>query len=487
MSGTSEPATSWKDWAWYALGVIGTPWLLSMLGLSFQQTLAVGGFAIVLFGAIFFWQYRLAFACFGIALLLSAGLLDIPHLVAFAGLDIILFLIAMMTIIGFMEERQFFEYVIEKLLALVGPHPKRILVVMMIMASLSAALVDEVTSILFMTAALLNLLAGSRVNPIPYILMIVFATNIGSSATVVGNPVGVIIAMRSGLTFADFIRWATPVSAACLALCIPVCLAWFRKDIAGLKGVLTGKRGERHIEHVVDNERQAKAGVRQSGWLFALVVAGLVLHHHIEHWLHLPANTMLLGVALLGAGIALAMTGAKARDLVEKRVDWWTLAFFLLLFSSVGTLKFTGVTSVLAARIVSLSGGNVPVLASLFVWSSGALTAVMDNVLAVATFVPIVGDVAQTGVPTFPLWWAMLFGGTLMGNATLIGSTANIVAAGLLERRHMGLITFGAWLKPGLLVAITTTLLANLLLLAQLSMMPAHPAAIPISAPAAPH
>ncbi len=481
MSGAGEPSRSMKAWGWYALGVIGTPWLLSLLGLSVQQTLAVAGFSVVLFGAIFFWEYRLAFACFGISLLLSCGLLDVPHLVEFAGLDIILFLVAMMTIIGFMEERQFFEYVIEKLLAWVGPHPKRILVVMMIVATISAALVDEVTSILFMTAALLNLLGRSKkINPVPFILMIVFATNIGSSATVVGNPVGVIIAMRSGLTFADFIRWATPISAACLALCIPLCLWLFKKDIQGLKGVLTGKRGEEHIEHVVTDERKAKRGVKQSGTLFALVVIGLVLHHQIEHWLRLPANTMLLGIALLGAGVALAMSGVGARPLVEKRVDWWTLAFFLLLFSSVGTLKYTQVTSVIAKHIIALSGGSVPVLASLFVWSSGALTAVMDNVLAVATFVPIVGDVAQTGIPTFPLWWAMLFGGTLMGNATLIGSTANIVAAGLLERRGMGTITFGEWLKPGMTVAILTTLLANGLLLAQLSLMPHAPAGTPL-------
>ena len=158
-AGTST--ASFKDWAWYLVGVIGMPLLLAPLGLSAKQVLAVAGFGIVLFGAIFFWQYRLAFACFGISLLLSTGLLDVPHLIEFAGLDIILFLIAMMTIIGFMEERLFFEYVIEQLLTWIGPHPRRILVVMMIMASISAALVDEVTSILFMTVALLNLLGKS--------------------------------------------------------------------------------------------------------------------------------------------------------------------------------------------------------------------------------------------------------------------------------------------------------------------------------------
>ena len=476
-SSSGAPA---RTWVWYGLAVLLTPLLLSRLGLSAQQTLAVGGFCVVLFGAILFWEYRLAFACFGTALLLATGLLDVPHLIEFAGLDIILFLIAMMTIVGFMEERFFFEYLIERLLEVVGPHPKRIMVVMMIMATVSAALVDEVTSILFMTTAMLNLLGGS-INPAPYILMLVLTTNIGSSATAVGNPVGVIIALRSGLTFLDFLRWAAPISVVCLVVTIPLCLKLFKKDIAALKGVLTGKRGEAHIKRIVDKdqEREARRGVAQSGWLFAGVVGGLVLHHPIEHWLHLPGNTMLLGVALLGAGIALALSRHEARALVEKRVDWWTLAFFLLLFASVGTLKFTGVTGVLAQRLVELSGGSVPVLTSLFGWSAWLLTSIMDNVLAVATFVPIVADVAQTGLNAFPLWWAMLMGGTLGGNATLIGSTANIVAVGLLERRKLGTITFRQWLRPGLIVAITTMVIANLLVLAQLHLMPTMAPAAP--------
>jgi len=446
--------------------------VFARIGLSPQQTLALGGFCVVLYGAIFFWQYRLAFACIGISLLLVTGLLDVPHLIEFAGLDIILFLIAMMTVIGFLEEKHFFEVVIDRLLLLVGPHPKRIMIVMMTLAAISAALVDEVTSILFIVAAMLNLLGRSKLNPIPYILMLVFTTNIGSSATVVGNPVGVIIALRSGLTFLDFIRWATPISIVCLALTIFVCLRLFNRDIKRLKEVLAGRRGERTLEHLAEAEHATKAGVRLAGWLFAGVILGLILHHPLEHWLHLPKNTMLLGVALLGAGIALAISGEKARALVEKRVDWWTLTFFILLFASVGTLKQTGVTSVIATRIIALSGGSIPVLTSLFAWSSWLLTSIMDNVLAVATFVPIVGDVANAGLQTFPLWWAMLMGGTLGGNATLIGSTANIVAAGVLERRELGTITFQQWLKPGLIVAISTMLVALFLVLIQLPLMP---------------
>ena len=476
----SEAPSSKRDWLWYAFGVIATPLLLSRLGMTTQQTLAVAGFCVVLYGAIFFWKFRVAFACFGLALLLITNLVDIPHVIEFAGLDIILFLIAMMAIVGFLEESKFFEYVIERLLTVVGPHPRRIMVVMMVLAAVSAALVDEVTSILFISAAMLNLLGRARINAAPYILMLVLATNIGSSATVVGNPVGVVIAMRSGLTFLDFLRWATPISLVCLLMTIPMCLWLFRKDIDALKGILTGKRGEEHIQHVSPDDRTARRHLRRSGWLFAAVIVGLILHHSLEHWLGLPKNTMLLGVALLGAGAVFALSGEKARELADRYIDWWTLAFFLMLFSSVGTLKYTGVTGVLATRIIELSGGSLPLLTTLFAWSSGLLTSVMDNVLAVATFVPIVGDVATHGLDTFPLWWAMLMGGTLGGNATLIGSTANIVAAGLLERRNAGTITFGYWLKPGLIIAIPTLLVANLLILAQLSLMPAAASAPPL-------
>ncbi len=477
---SAEAPPSRRDWLWYALGVLLTPLLIRRLGLTGVQTLSVLGFCTILYGAIFFWRWRLAFAWFGIAGLLVLRLLDLPHLIEFAQLDIILFLVAMMTIIGFLEEKHFFTWVIDHLLLRVGPHPRKIMVVMMIASAISAALVDEVTSILFMVAAMLNLLGRVKRNPTPYLLMLVFATNIGSSATVVGNPVGVIIAFSSGLTFIDFLRWATPVSAMCLAVCIPLCLRYFKRDIAALKPILSGARGERQLEEMVEEERISKKGVRTAGWLFGAVILGLVFHHAIEHLLGLQKNTMLLGVALIGAAVTLALSGDKARELIEKRVDWWTLLFFMMLFASVGTLKQTGVTAVIARWIIGLSGGSVPVLSTLFVWSSGALTAVMDNVLAVATFIPIVSDVASSGLNIYPLWWAMLFGGTLMGNATLIGSTANIVAAGVMERRALGTITFAQWLAPGMLVAILTTVLANLLLLAQLSLMPVmiHPGAV---------
>jgi Na+/H+ antiporter NhaD/arsenite permease-like protein len=169
----------------------------------------------------------------------------------------------------------------------------------------------------------------------------------------------------------------------------------------------------------------------------------------------------MVGAALAMGAVVLLLRREKARELVERRVDWWTLSFFMMLFASVGTLQDTGVTAVIADK-VSRSGGSVGAVIQIVGWSTGWLSAFLDNVLAVATFMPIVHGIrVEAGVPyTSAIYWMMLFGGTFMGNMTIIGSTANIVACGLLEKRGHGTIRFGYWMKIGFLVSIASMLVA---------------------------
>lgn len=460
-----------KQTVFYVAGIIVTVFLASFLALAPRQLAAVAGFSSIFFGAIFFWQYRLAFAFFGVGVLLAAGLVDVAHLVEFAGLDIVLFLIGMMIIVGFLEEKQFFEYLVNRLTILVGMSGRKLMVLMLAASFLSAALVDEVTSVLFMIGAMFNITSRYKLNPIPFLIMIVFATNIGSSATVVGNPVGVIIALRSGLGFMEFIRWASPISLVTLALATGLFFLYYRKPIDELHQAMAKHKKEGALEAARAAHAKVPKSVLLSGALFAAVVAALVFHAQIERLFGIEKNTMLLGAALLGAAVVLLIARDDARAIVEKRVDWWTLSFFLFLFGSVGVLKYQGITGAIAERIAALAGKDIPLLVGICVWASGALTAVMDNVLAVATFVPILKDLGAAGIQTFPLWWAVLFGSTLLGNLTIIGSTANIVAVGVMERRKLGAVTFLEWLKAGVVVAIPTLLLAHLLLLAQLPLM----------------
>ena len=458
-----------KIWGLLVADLVIALWLWAVR-LSPSQIIATVIFLTIIGGTLTYWARRLSFAFIGIALLLALRLLDVPHLVEFAGVDIILFLVGMMTVIGFLEERRFFEHVIEALINRVGINAKRVVIALMLASFLSAALVDEVTSVLFMLTALLHLTTKHKVSPVPFIMMVVFATNIGSSATVVGNPIGVMIALRAGLTFEDFLRWAFPLALLCVLAIIPICLWLFKQPVKELNRQMREHHTKRHPETVEVTPVSPKS-LRTCWWLFGLTVVALILHSQTEHWLGLEKNTMLLGSSLIAAGIALWLNRDDAREIIEKRVDWWTLSFFIVLFASVGTLKLTGVTSVLAHWVMEVARGRLGVLLALITGAASLLTAFLDNVLAVATFIPVMGELANAGVHTTPIWWGLLFGGTLFGNMTIIGSTANIVAIGLLEKKKLGSIAFMTWLWPGLLVSAVTLAIAMTGLWLQLPLM----------------
>ncbi|MGH7775008.1 MAG: SLC13 family permease [Candidatus Binatia bacterium] len=453
---------SWPRRVGYLLGLGAVIALAVLGGLDGRQTLSVAVFAAFILGTLLYWRFRLAFALVGVAVLLAADLVNLKTLIEFASLDIILFLVGMMIVIGFLEERRFFEVVVETVVRRAGSGAKRLTATLMALSALSAALVDEVTSILFMTTLTLHITRRYSVNPVPFLIMVVFATNIGSSATVVGNPIGVLIALRGGLTFVDFLRWATPISVITLGLTVALCWWYFRDEIETLGTGLNTNHD------VVEVEKVPRRDLIFSGSLFVATILGLILHGRLEAVLSLERNTLLLGVALAAAGLALFLEGERAPRLVERRVDWWTLSFFMFLFASVGTLRYVGVTQILAKGILGWTGGGSIALLVTITWASGFLSAVMDNVLAVATFVPILGDLEQAGINVRPLWWGLLFGGTLLGNLTVIGSTANIIAVGLLERRERKHVSFLEWLGPGVIVAVPTLILATLLIALQL-------------------
>ncbi|MBI2167815.1 MAG: hypothetical protein HYU34_06235 [Candidatus Omnitrophica bacterium] len=457
-----------KPAAFLAILAVTAFWL-SGIHFSTPQILSTLVFLIVICGTLFYWQFRLSFAFGGLAILLATNLIDVSHIVEFAGLDIILFLVGMMTLIGYLEERHFFEYLVARVVDGVGERPYLLMAVLMGMASFFAALVDEVTSILFMLSTMFHITKRYKVNPIPFLLMIVFTTNIGSSATAVGNPIGVMIALRAHLTFADFLRWASPISVLCLGITIPICFFLFRNSLKDLGKKMKAEKGSleetRHIAF-------KKSEIRTCWILFLATVACLILHAKLEHLLGLEKNSMLLGTALGAGAISILLSGATARDFFMRRVDWWTLTFFMSLFASVGTLKYVGVTERIAAGMLAVGHQDPTSLLILFTSAISLLTGFMDNVLAVATFIPILLELKEAGIYTFPFWWGMLFGGTLYGNLTVIGSTANIVAMGMLEKEFKLHIKFMEWLKPGIIVSTLTIAVALWLIHLQIPLMP---------------
>ncbi|MEM1937014.1 MAG: SLC13 family permease [Candidatus Caldarchaeum sp.] len=449
----------------YAIVLAGVYVLSILLKLNTAQTLSLIVLGGLIGATLLFWRFRLVFAFFALTFMLAANLIDVELLIEYAHLDTILFLASMMIVVGYLEEARFFEFVIDKLQFILGNRPRTLVVFFMIMSAVLVALVDEVTSILIMVAILLDFTTRYNLNPVNFIMMSIFATNIGSAATVIGNPVGILIAFQADLGFLDFLRWSTPISAIALIVCIAINLYLFRRDISQLAAAMNADSAQ-----AVLVENDDKPDVRLPAAVFLLMIATLVLHAKIEEVLGLEKNVMLLGVPLFFAGFVLLLERDRARELVERRIDWWTLLFFMTFFASVGTLVHTGATKVFAEMIVEV-GRETTIIMPLLTVLAGLMSAFMDNVLAVATWIPVIKTLGEFGINAFPLWWTLLFAGTFWGNLTIIGSTANIVAVGLLEKRERIHITLRQWIVAGSATTFPTVLIAFLLLLLQTPLM----------------
>jgi Na+/H+ antiporter NhaD/arsenite permease-like protein len=196
--------------------------------------------------------------------------------------------------------------------------------------------------------------------------------------------------------------------------------------------------------------------------LFLIVgtIGGVALHHRIEVLLGLETNTFLYMVPLISAGIVMIWRRRRARHYIEHDVEWWTLTFFLMLFGVASTLQYTEVTTEIADSFSSLFSEQGSLLIPVVILVSALGSAFIDNVIFVAAFIPVVQELVGGSGGAHPLWWALLFGACFGGNITMIGSTANIVALGMLEKRYKTRIAFLEWFKVGLAAGLFACLVA---------------------------
>lgn len=447
----SESTGTKKEFILYFLINLAIGVLLYYVLDNSKQTIAGTIFIALVIGTLVFWKFRVAIAFLGIALLLVTGTIDLPHTVEYMSLDVILFLVGMMIIVALLRRSGFFKWVLSFALEITGFKPGLLFLMVLVMSAIMAALVDEVTSILFTTALIMDFCEFFEIKPIKLIIAVVLATNVGSSWTVLGNPIGILIALRSGLTFEDFLGVAFPVGLVSLVSIIAITALWMRSDLPNIKTLLhkhTGKERREFLdkeEHIPDRKMFFGAAL-----IFFTVIPLLANHHRLEVLLKLEPNTMLVGISLLGAGVAMLWQRAMAREVLMKDVDWWTLVFFMFLFAKAGALEFVGLTEVVGKAMLDMAGGgdNMYLLIIVVLWVTAFASAAADNVVVVATFVPVLQYLSQT-THTEILWWALLFGGCYGGNMTMVGSTANIIALGMLEERAKFRMTLTYWFKIG--------------------------------------
>lgn len=396
---------------------------------------------------------RVAAALAGAGVVLAVGVVGSQDAFfsAETGIDwnVVFLLFGMMVIVGVLRQTGVFEYVAIWAAKLARGRPFRVMALLCVITAVASAGLDNVTTVLLVAPVTVLVCERIGVRPVPFLIAEALASNIGGTATLVGDPPNLIVASRSGLTFSDFLVNLGPIVIVMLVVFIGLSRVLFRKDFVA---------DPAQVAQVMElDEREAiqdRALLVRSLAVLALVLAGFTLHGV----LHLEPSV----VALLGAGLLVAISGLPARSyLVE--VEWETLLFFAGLFILVGSLVKTGVIDHLASALVTATGDSVQGAMMLLLWGSAALSAIIDNIPFVATMTPVVDQLVGGAGPFAGqngLWWALVLGADLGGNATAIGASANVVVTGI-SKRNGHPISFWEFTRYGSVVALVTLVIAT--------------------------
>ncbi|GAA4234179.1 Na+/H+ antiporter NhaD/arsenite permease-like protein [Streptosporangium album] len=363
--------------------------------------------------------------------------------------NVIFLLLGMMIIVGVLKQTGVFEYLAIWAAKRAKGRPFRLMVLLIVITASASALLDNVTTVLLIAPVTFLVCERLALPVVPFLISEAMASNIGGTATLVGDPPNIIIASRGGLSFNDFLVHMAPMVLVLMVVFIGLCRVLFRKSFR--------YDPERAAEIMQLDEREAIADrwlLWQSLAVLALVMAAFVLHPV----LHYEPSV----VAVLGAGILVAATKVTTEDAIRE-VEWPTLVFFAGLFVMVGALVETGVIGRISQAAVDATGGRLGLTTLGLLWASAGISAIVDNIPYVATMSPIVADLVQANGGNGPaqvLWWALAFGADLGGNATAVGAAANVVIIGIAARNRTP-ISFWEFTKYGLIVTSVTVALVT--------------------------
>ncbi|MCG2704563.1 MAG: anion permease [Candidatus Omnitrophica bacterium] len=398
---------------------------------------------------------RVSLVFVGSGILFLTRSVDLKTFIQYASFDVILFLIGMMIVIGAMKETGIFHLLANAILRMKRINGVTLFILLGIISAAFSALMGEVASILLMVAIIFDISKSLKVKAAPLIIFSVLTTNIGSASTLLGNPVGVLLALRGGLSFEDFLRCAFPVSAVVLFVAIAILVLWYRPYVKEVSARLASGLGQK-----VTSSFSLDAHTKISIVIFLFMIASIALHKRIEIFFGMENNAILVISPVIFAGLLIACRREKAKYYIEQAVDWTSILFFMFLFAQAGVIQASGIGLLFAEKITSAFGSNPKLLAGMALFSSGFLSSVLDNTVVVASYIPVVQNLHILNFSLKPLWWCILFGACYGGNITIIGSTANIVALGALEREEHLKIGFLEWFKIGLLVGVVSMIIA---------------------------
>jgi Na+/H+ antiporter NhaD/arsenite permease-like protein len=360
--------------------------------------------------------------------------------------NVIFLLFGMMVIAGVLRRTGVFGWLAVRTVRLARGDPLVILLLLAGITALLSAFIDNVTTIVLLVPVTLYIATTLRLSPIPFVLAEVLASNIGGTATLIGDPPNILIGSAAGLTFVDFLLNLTPVIVLVFIVSAAALAVVFRGQMTVAPEVREAVLAIDDSEFITDRRL-----LRLSLVVLALTIVGFLVAAVIHQQ---PAT-----IALLGAAVLLLVARLEPAELIRE-VDWSTLLFFVGLFVVIEGLVATGVIAAVGTGLAEMTGGDQAVTTLGLLWVSGFASALVDNIPYTATMIPVVHQLGTSGLATEPLWWALSLGACLGGNATIVGASANVVAANALVRAGHP-ISFWRFLRIGGMVALISLLISS--------------------------
>ncbi|MCD6294483.1 MAG: ArsB/NhaD family transporter [Deltaproteobacteria bacterium] len=373
-------------------------------------------------------------------------------------MNVVFLLMGMMIIVGVLKHTGVFQWCAYMSYKLAKGKVFVLVVYLMIFTAVSSAFLDNVTTMLLLTGVAIEISISLGINPLHLLLPLVFASNVGGTATLIGDPPNIMIGSYAGLTFMDFVVALTLLCGVCM-----IVLIVFTKLVWG-KGYAAAK-----VDDVQDFIQVLKEKYRITDprlLTYGLAVLGIVIFLFLSHgYWHMEVSVAALMGGVLLLTIAVLTEKVDLIELIEKDIEWPTLMFFIFLFIMVGAVETSGLLAVVADWILTLSAGDFVIACSLILWVSAIMSAFVDNIPFTATMLPIVGYLS-TVIPGAEntLWWALALGACLGGNGTIIGASANVVTMGIAESRGYK-ISFIGFMKTAFPYMIITIIIAHAWLL----------------------
>ncbi len=406
-----------------------------------------GGIFLITYGLIVTERvHRTAAALLGGVAIIIFGVLEQEQ--AFYSIDwnVIFLLAGMMMIANVLRETGVFQWIAVQSVRLGKGSPYTIMILLVLVTATTSALLDNVTIVILMAPVTLFIAASLGANPLPFLIAEILASNIGGTATLVGDPPNILIGSAAGFDFVTFAANLAPIAILILIAFIGLTWLLFRKDLHVEKSKQSSFEAMDTSELITNRPLLRKSLV---------VMAGVILGFLIHGALHLEPAT----IALAGATV-LMVWGRMDMDHVLEDIEWTTLFFFIGLFIVVEALVEVGIIEAVAQAALRLTGGNLQMTSMLLLWLSGVASGIVDNIPYTATMIPVVENLGDA-MPVEPLWWSLALGACLGGNATLVGAAANVVVANLAAKSGHP-VSFGHFLRYGAIVTIMSLLLASL-------------------------